>query len=264
MMDEKRKILELLEKGLITTDEALELLAALEGEGHEPQRREDRGPEGGTGSTLRLDIDLLATDLTFALAEGSAVQVEMTGQARERVEVEHGEGYLRLYEKRETRWGFMTIMPSSGAVTVKIPRGFKVQGKVVGVASDIQGDLNGGKGLLFRTVSGDVDVKGDLPFVEARTVSGDIRLRHKPEGKLGGRLLFQTVSGDIRLILAPGSGGIQGQGSAVSGVVDVQISGVEKKKKGMSYLLERPGEPRLELVFKTVSGDVMIREEVFT
>lgn len=271
MMDEKRKILELLEKGLITTDEALELLAALEGAHEtfgkgEPGGVEPKIPveEEGDGSLFRLDVNVTASDLTFALGDGEKVQVAIDGKGAERFEVDEGPGYLRLYERRETAWPWLFSPSFSGSprVAITLPRGLRFRGQVRTVSGDIRGELPLGKDLLLRTVSGDVDLTGSLAALEVHSVSGDLRWRVKRLFSGDMSLAFHTVSGDVRLFLPPGAYGIRGQGSAVSGGVELELPGVETAKHGVTYRLKRSGEPLVDLKFRTVSGDVVIREGV--
>ncbi|MDI3269174.1 MAG: DUF4097 family beta strand repeat-containing protein [Bacillota bacterium] len=263
-MDEKRKVLELVEKGLISADEALELLEALENAERQAAAPDLLEAEEGDGSLFHLDVNVTGADIYLAVGDGEKVTVVKEGKGADRIQVEEGPMYLRLYERREIGWERL-LLPSvsaSARVRVTLPRSFRLRGQVRTVSGDVQGELPSGRDLLLRTVSGDMDLMGAFAAVEAHSVSGDLRLRMKALFPDGLRVSLHTVSGDVRLVLPRGTYGIRGQGSAVSGDVDLELPGVERKKQGVSYSFHRAGDPAVDLRFKTVSGDVAVREGV--
>jgi hypothetical protein len=121
------------------------------------------------------------------------------------------------------------------------------------------GDVGGR--LAVKTASGDITVgrvgaeiqvsmaSGDIDIVEAAqsmsvsTASGDVRVRCARSG----RLKANSASGDIDIGVAPGVGAYLDV-TSVSG--DMECS--------LPVRAERPGAAQLEIICRTVSGDVRI------
>ena len=102
----------------------------------------------------------------------------------------------------------------------------------------------------LSSASADMDVSGRLRELEAKTASGDLRLR----GEVEGNAVVKTVSGDVDLERVGGTVKVQ----SVSGDVKVGWAGGSVETKSVS------GDVRVESVrdgnasFTSVSGDIAI------
>ena len=142
------------------------------------------------------------------------------------------------------------------------------------VSVDFTVRVPAGVRLSARNVSGDVDAEGMRGYVDARSVSGDVRFSTSGYGEgstvsgeivavLGsagwsGDLDFRTVSGDITLEL-PARTSTQVRVETMSGDIqsdfplDVERRTMRRRARGTI------GEGGRELYLTTLSGDVRLR-----
>ena len=178
-------------------------------------------------------------------------EVELTGELGDDseliFEVSGGDVRIEVEAEKSSGWG---SGPESSDLVVRIPVGADLD--VTGVSSDIRIDDAGGDVLEAESVSGDVEVTGDVERLELASVSGDVEFRGSAnrastesvsgdidlEG-LSGELEVSLVSGDVNLI---GGEFESGRFESVSGSLELEL--------GMS----RNGRLSIE----TMSGDVVL------
>lgn len=172
---------------------------------------------------------------------------------RRRLEERGGEGGYNRCDPGD--WRNLNVQDNDVSVdfTVRVPAGVR---------------------LAARNVSGDVDAEGLRGYVEARSVSGDVRVSTSGFGEastvsgeifasLGsgawsGDLDFRTVSGDITLEL-PARASTEVRVETMSGDIqsdfplDVERRSMRRRARGTI------GEGGRELYLTTLSGDVRLR-----
>ncbi len=171
----------------------------------------------------------------------------------------------RRMEEREGEGGYNRCDPGDW-------KGLNVQDNDVSVDFTVR--VPAGVRLAARNVSGDVDAEGMRGYVDARSVSGDVRISTSGFGEastvsgeivavLGsggwsGDLDFRTVSGDIDLEL-PARASTEVRVETMSGDIqsdfplDVERRSMRRRARGTI------GEGGRELYLTTLSGDVRLR-----
>lgn len=221
----------------------------------------DMAPDGRvTVVNINGDIDVStwdrdAVELTGELGDGSELVFEASG-GDVRVEVEA--------EERRS-WGG----PEPTDLVLRVPR--RAELDVTGVSSDIRIDGAGGATLSVESVSGDVQVKGEVERLDLVAVSGDVEFRGSArrsnvenvsgdvelEG-LEGELEVSLVSGDVTL-----DGGVfdLGRFESVSGTLELRLEvrdGGRLSVETMSGDVELfvPANQAAEFRAQTFSGDI--------
>lgn len=184
--------------------------------------------------------------------------VTVIGWDREEVEVqgELGKGTERLhFEAGPERTTVRVILPRNcrscegSDLTVRAPRRSALEVDAVSatiVVQDVQGVCN------LKSVSGDVQVSGDVRRVEARSVSGEVCLR-----VIGGCVRARSVSGNVVIDGAKGSV----EGSSVSGSIEVKggtFSRADLSTTSGSIHFDGSLAPGGRVEVKSVSGDITV------
>lgn len=141
---------------------------------------------------------------------------------------------------------------SEADLDVHVPKNSELE--VTGVSADIQ--VSGMQSSqTLRTVSGDIRADLDGPLFQAKTVSGDMRLRGSSKAA---DMRVETVSGTV--VLDRGAGDIEA--TTVSGDLRLEIEparGVRMRTTSGDLSFEGTLEPAATLEAETVSGDAVLR-----
>ena len=115
-------------------------------------------------------------------------------------------------------------------------------------------DLTEGQDLRITTVSGDVEVEGELANGQISTTSGEITVN---AGKLDSGLTLQSVSGDLRIEL-PTELPFSLESKTVSGDLKVDSADFTYTRKSKNQVSGSSGDGGPKLQFKTTSGDMQV------
>lgn len=230
--------------------------------GESIQERADMSASGKvTVVNISGDIDISTWDrdeveLTGELGEDSELVFDVSGgNVRIEVETEDSSGWGRGPEPTD--------------LVVRVPVGADLD--ISGVSSNIQIDDAGGDTLEAESVSGDVEVTGDVERLELTSVSGDVEFRGMAtrssvetvsgdidlEG-LSGELEVSLVSGDVSLI---GGEFESGRFESVSGSLELDL-GVSRNGRlsvetmSGDAILGLPSGQEGEFRAQTFSGDI--------
>ena len=242
IMEERIKILRMLEEGKITADEAAKLLDVLKEEPKHPHRMfisphdviDDvmdsvshivKGVSESIKGKLRGE-SVIETPLKSSLIVKSlSGDISLETWDKDRIYAE-GESLRKLEREDE-----LTIKSLSGDIEVKLP---KIECLQIGtLSSNIEGNILANK-------------------INAKTLSGDIDLEVKAieEGE------FESKSGDITLAINPNSN-LAIEASSFSGEVRCKLD-VEIIEQEDNLLKCNLNEPKGKLSIRTASGDVVL------
>ncbi len=175
--------------------------------------------------TRRLDVRLpAAADTTVDIASG---RIEANG--------------LRGRQRYRTASGDVAITDGAGPI------------EVTAVSGDVAIALTAAASLNLRTVSGDVAVAGgSVESLHVSTTSGDVRVDSPITGTSGNAI--ESLSGDATLVALAG---ITVVARTVSGDLSSDLPHRSDGRTGRRTLVI--GDGRVELSFRSVSGDLRIR-----
>ena len=251
-MNERLRILKLLEEGKIKAEEAERLLQALnEGEG----RR--KGHHGwGFLSSMESIPDIIGASMAGSFHNASGKEkmkfprkkkivfrglsgdIEIQGEDTEEIYVEK-DGMAKINEDGNT----LVIKAVSGDLRIETPRETDIELK--GISGDL--DLQDIKGLIaISSVSGDIQGEGLSGSFQGDFVSGDIELEYDAVE----RIEIKSKSGDIKIKLDPR--------------VEVTLE-IESKYGNIDcdfeLLEEEDGNERLKGVINKPTGRIEIRSD---
>lgn len=206
-MNERLKILKMLEEGKIKAEEAERLLAALnEGEGRKRGHHQwafwdsmETIPDvigAAVAGSFRHGADKDGEELRFGpkkrvAIEGISGDIEITGTDDDGIVVEK-EGMARIIEAGSV----LQIKAISGDLNIKTPRTIDIELK--GVSGDL--DLERITGQIdISSVSGDIKAREMAGSFRGNFVSGDVDLEYQAVE----RIEIKSKSGDIELRLGP-------------------------------------------------------------
>jgi DUF4097 and DUF4098 domain-containing protein YvlB len=174
----------------------------------------------------------------------------------------------------ETASGEARIGPVAGDLDVRSGSGDISVASVEGEAriNTASGDVRCGTlsaGGQVKTGSGDINIEVTLKDLSVNSASGDVTLGDVADGcrlqtasgdqrvarLVAGRAVFQTASGDVTVAVARGSL-VAVEADTVTGDVSSEI---ELDAQGPEHAWSGEDGPRLEVLARTVSGDVRIR-----
>ncbi len=181
----------------------------------------------GTGRrTVELEVGVpVEADVTIDTASGSVVARGLHGEQRYR-----------------TASGELRVLDGAGRIDINA------------VSGDATLELAGTVELAIRTVSGDVNVGGaTLDTVHVQTTSGDVRLDSPLTGRTGNTI--ETLSGDVSVVAV---GGMRVEARTVSGDLLSDLPHRSEGRMGRRTIVV--GDGSIELGFRSVSGDLRIRD----
>ncbi|HEV7810360.1 MAG TPA: DUF4097 family beta strand repeat-containing protein [Candidatus Limnocylindrales bacterium] len=180
---------------------------------------------GKLHKSLRLDVDVpSAADTTVDVASG---RIRARG--------------LRGRQRYRTASGDVDVTNAGGPIEVDA------------VSGDVAIALAEAASLSVRTVSGDVTaVGGSLASLRISTTSGDVRVDSPITGATGNAI--ETLSGDATIVA---TAGISVVARTVSGDLSSDLPHRSDGRTGRRTLVI--GDGRVELSFRSVSGDLRIR-----
>ena len=155
---------------------------------------------------LTLDVNIPAGDVDVETVDGEESTVELDGDERllEHVTVEHEGDRLAVSFRGKKPFG-LTIAIGSFTfgnegirVRARVPHGAAASLTTASADLEINGRV---RRLEAKTASGDLRVRGEIEEkADVKTVSGDVHL-----DRVGGDVRLQTVSGDATIASAGGS-----------------------------------------------------------
>lgn len=186
---------------------------------------------------LSLEVSIPAGDVSVQTVDGEESVVVVEGDERlvEQTEVELDGDRLRVSLRGKRPFGF-TIAIGDFAIG---NRRLSVRASVPHAAA-----------ASFATASADVKVDGRLRAIDAKTASGDLRVR----GEIEADAVVKTVSGDARIDRIGGD--LRAQ--TVSGDVSAGWVGGSVDTKTVSGDISVDSVQAGDAVFTSVSGDVQI------
>jgi DUF4097 and DUF4098 domain-containing protein YvlB len=220
-----------------------------------------RQPADGVGApTLIVDTDTardgwkssFMVHVTAPTASGIRIQsqsadVTVTGRA-DRLETRTASGDVKVDEVA----GRSVVQTASGDVAI----GTTAECDVRTASGDIEVQTSGADAVLHST-SGDVRLDNPAGNVNARSVSGDIRVLDAKSGQAE----VVTVSGDVEIGIHAGTLAAVDL-STVSGATDSDFE-VSDRAPVLDDTQENGDEgPTLDLRVKTTSGDIRLRRSV--
>lgn len=245
-MEERLKILKLLEEGKINAEEAARLLEALGKEARE-------GPLGGiVSNTMDSVSSVLATIPGIVRAGLSSVRVG-EGQSsvevspKERVVIKSMGGNLEVTTSKEkirgqVEGGFVRSLGSSREVVLKVLGGdarFSIPSVKDLTISSLGGNLSGeiaARALSVTLVGGDVELTpGDFEKAEIKTTAGDIELAIPEDSNLS--LDLHTNWGEVKCDLP-----------------------LTQEEKGETFLRGVLNKPKAKLWARTLAGSIHIKK----
>ncbi len=248
-MEERLRILKLLEDGKIDAEEAARLLEAVRKE----PRGEREGSLGGivsetmdsVGSVLATIPGIVKAGLSVGVGEGKR-SIEASPKERVVIKSVGGDLEVELSKDRiqgEVESGVLNSLGSEkqlvlktlgGDATFRIPPVSELQ------ISSLGGDLSGttaARVLSVNLMGGDVQLSlKDLDTATIKTNSGDIELTIPEDSNLS--LDLQTNWGEVRCDLP-----------------------LTQEERGESFLRGVVNEPKGELHARTLSGDIIVRKK---
>ncbi len=284
-MEEKERILKLLEDGKINAEEATKLLEAL----GEPFRFTHRGPGADFGERIARKVelslkglpDMIESSIWFA---GSGKEKELEFDPKERLVIKavSGDVTIKGDDERKIRIKLcnghkvseteneLALKTMSGDIDLRVNSSQKIELKAAAgdvSASNLDAELTlrcGGGDLELENIAGKLSVAVGGGDVEGRNISAELNIR------VGG--------GDIDLDLSACPGGRIELGGgditlAIPERADVELI-VHKPKRGdisSDFDFETPedveefnftiGKPKAKLYVRTKHGDITIRKK---
>ena len=214
-----------------------------------------RKPEGRTlpdrvahesadaGLTIRERDD---TNLSFGRGR-RVVQLEIELPAMAEVAIDTAGGWLDALgltgrQRYRTVSGEIRLRQGAGPIELNT------------VSGDATIELAAAADLAIRSVSGDAVVRGGrLDALRIGTTSGDIRVDSPLVGTNGNKI--ETLSGDVELVAAAG---MTVEARTVSGDLLTDLPHRSEGRMGRRTLIV--GDGAIELVFRSVSGDLRIHD----
>ena len=197
-----------------------------------------RGPrlsiQVGSGPSIRASIRVPTGSSVEVVSE--AADVNATGRF-DRADVKTAAGDVRLEEVE-------------GDVRVKCVSGDVTLGAIGGDASinSVSGDASIGRiagDAVLGSVSGDIELREAESSVQAKTISGDVRIASATKGTIA----MQSVSGDLTMGLRTGSKlWVNARSTSGKTSSELEVKDEPSSKEG----------PLVELQAKSVSGDIRI------
>lgn len=186
---------------------------------------------------LTLQVSVPAGDVSVQTVDGEESVVVVDGDERlvEQTEVELDGDRLRVSFRGKRPFG----------ITIAIGD-FSLGSRHLSVRASVPH----GTSASFATASADVKVEGRLHTIDAKTASGDLRVR----GEIERDAVLKTVSGDARVDRVGGDGRVQ----TVSGDVTIGWLGGSLETKSVSGDLRVESIRQGDASFTSVSGDVEI------
>ncbi|MGQ9464998.1 MAG: DUF4097 family beta strand repeat-containing protein [bacterium] len=254
-MNERMKILELLEKGKITAQEAEKLLDAI----REPEKGKKRGfwnifefvPEM-VGSIFDISLNRFNTNERLEVPfkkrieiSGVGGDVEVIGADAMNIVIEK-EGLAKVSDEGD----ILRIKTLSGDMKVHTPR--KIDLAFRSISGDLKLENIIGK-IEISSVSGDIDGKRLSGTFIAEVVSSDIELEYETID----RIYIKSRSGDIELYINKDAE-VQIDALSEIGSVECEIplQNVNQKSNYIKGILNAP-KGRIEI--KNSNGDVVIK-----
>lgn len=191
------------------------------------REQEALGLSFGTGrKTVELEVGVpVDADVTIDTASGSVVARGL-----------HGKQHYR------TASGDLRVLDAAGRIDINA------------VSGDATLELAGTVDLAVRTVSGDVNVGGGtLDSVRVQTTSGDVRLESPLTSRTGNTI--ETLSGDVSVVAVVG---MRVEARTVSGDLLSDLPHRSEGRMGRRTIVV--GDGSIELGFRSVSGDLRIRD----
>jgi len=247
------------------------------------------------GATGLLAIRLHTSDVTVRAVDGPSVRIhDLSGTLERSVRVERGAGSLALRADRSLGFGIGSVVVGVGRrapnLEIEVPRRATVvletasgDVTVAGLAGDqryrtasgamvlrdvsgqlivdaVSGDVevrsDGPCSVAARTVSGNLDVRGDVfHALRLSSTSGDVRLDGRLDGSTtgSGPFAIESVSGDTVIGVA---GSARVEVRSVTGDVRTDVDVSSEGGRGSRTLVVGAGGPTLTV--RTVSGDVRL------
>ena len=241
------------------------------------------------GDRGRLAVRLASAEIRLAATDGQRVVVRTPAgrSLPDRVVIETTDDGLTIHEKQLGGLGLVggrrlvqleIEVPALAEVTIDMARGWldaqgltgeqryrTVSGEIrlrggAGpielntVSGDVSIELAGSTDLAIRSVSGNAVVRGGrLDALRVGTTSGDIRVDSPLVGTSGNKI--ETMSGDVEL--AAGKG-IRVDARTISGDLLSDLPHRSEGRMGRRTLIV--GDGSIELAFRSVSGDLRIHD----
>jgi hypothetical protein len=178
---------------------------------------------------------------------GRTIQLEIAVPAAAEVTIETASGWLDA----QGLVGEQRYRTASGEIRLR-----KGAGRIdlTSVSGDATIELADIAELAIKTVSGDVEVGGGrLETLRLQTTSGDVRVDSPIVGRTGHSI--ETLSGDVELVAGPG---IRVEARTVSGDLLTSLPHRTEGRMGRRSMIV--GDGAIELAFRSVSGDLRIRD----
>lgn len=245
-MEERLKILTMLEEGKINVEEAATLLEALE-----PQSKKGReSPLSGVVSDAMDSVSSVLATIPPIVKAGLSVGVgkkSVEASPKERVVIKSVGGNLALNLSKDRILGEVEtgVVRSSGSERELVLKA---------VGGDARFSVPRVKELRISSLGGDITGEIAARALSVSLMGGDVELslRDLEDG------VVKTTSGDIELAIAEDSNlflDIQ----ANSGDVICELP-LSKKESGENFLRGSLKEPKGKLQVRTLAGDVRIRK----
>lgn len=297
-MDEKLKILEMVEKKEISVEEGMKLMDALEDERIEiPEEAMEGIDIPNVDKEVSVNLTTVSTDIEVERADVDKFEVMFFNtKTKELVEkpewinINATEDSLSIGTSKSGKSyngisGLMDLLSNgirvgSTALTAKIqiPRNFGTDLKVTTVSGNVEINKLSGSKCYIKTVSGDVNmVNSQFQVHELFTTSGDVN-----SNAMTGIIEAKSVSGDFDIVLDSGFKANNSNVKTVSGDVDINAGddvnlevvldsvsgdirskypGASRDKQGHRKSTIVIGDGSHKIFVKSVSGDVTIKEK---
>ncbi|TKJ42684.1 hypothetical protein CEE36_07220 [candidate division TA06 bacterium B3_TA06] len=284
-MEERERILKLLEEGKITAEEATKLLEAL----GEPFRFTQRGPGSDLGKRIARKVELSLKDLPDMIERcvpfmDTGEEKELKFDPRERFTVKAVAGDVKITGDDEQ------------SIRIKLQGGHKVAETedellIKTMSGDIDIEVPKSQEVELKAAAGDVSASNLASELSIRCGGGDLKLKN-----ISGRLTTAVGGGDVRgkdisaeLDIRVGGGDIDLDLSACRGVGRIELGGGDinltiPEKANVELTIHKPkygdissdfdlepsdeedelkavlGKPEAKLYVKTKHGDITLRK----
>jgi Putative adhesin len=178
---------------------------------------------------------------------GRTIQLEIAVPPAAEVTIETASGWLDAQglvgeQRYRTASGEIRLRDGAGRIDL------------TSVSGDARIELADIADLAIKTVSGDVEVDGGrLGTLRLQTTSGDVRVDSPIVGRTGHSI--ETLSGDVELVAGLG---IRVEARTVSGDLVTSLPHRSEGRMGRRSMIV--GDGAIELAFRSVSGDLRIRD----